>query len=436
MKCYKEMTGRLFIILMFFIASCTGDEAIQEIDPDNRPPGAFELIEVANNIVIFDLKNQTFTWEAAVDPDGDAVTYEVYMGTDSLVVDILVGASYKETSFDFNGRFNFRKTYYWKVLAKDGKGGVTESTSVFTFFTRNVNIPKKPLIEQASFPKRFSHGATVHDGRLWVVGGATRNGVTNNLNPYNDVWYSNDGIAWEEATNNADFSPRSKHSVLTFDDKIWVIGGNDGQLRNDVWNSTDGWNWNKVVENAAFPPMAEHEAVVFKDKIWVFYGKEIWNSIDGFTWSQVKLTVPFTTRTNYGVSVMNEKLWIIGGYSNVDDYRDDIWYSDDGETWIAIEGIEWFTPRFDMGTVFFDDSTYIFGGRTTQFLGLSDEIWFCDNSNGFAYSGPLGAFRNDDTSFAGRVWTTCTAFNNKIYMIAGTKSDFDGLGLNDVWVFD
>ncbi|QCX01710.1 hypothetical protein FGM00_16910 [Aggregatimonas sangjinii] len=397
----------------------------------NTAPAAFDLIEVPNDGVVFNINEVTFSWEAASDPDGDSVSYDVYIGTEPTDVSLLFGRV-TSPEYEFSGRFKINKTYFWKVIAKDGKGGETESTSTFSFITRNINIPDEPISAEASFPIRFKHTTTVYDDRMWVVGGATRNGVTNSLIPYNDVWYSTDGIAWEEATENAAFSARSGHVALNYEDKLWVIGGNDGDLINDVWQSTDGWNWTQVTANADFPPMAGHKAIIFNDKMWIFYGSEVWTSTDGATWTKVNLKVPFPERTNYSVSIMDEKLWIVCGYIDVDSYKSDVWYSEDGEAWIENGREPWLSPRFDTGIVAFDDTLYIFGGRTGQFLQLSDELWTLTSRFDDIWHSNL----THNSTFGPRIWPTYTVYNDKIYMIAGAKSDFDGLGMNDVWVFD
>ena len=42
-------------------------------------------------------------------------------------------------------------------------------------------------------------------------------------------------IKWTEITSNANFTGRSGHSCLVYDNKLWVIGGDDGNPQNDVW---------------------------------------------------------------------------------------------------------------------------------------------------------------------------------------------------------
>ncbi len=119
-----------------------------------------------------------------------------------------------------------------------------------------------------SWSARQNHSSVVYKGRVWVLGG-------NDGSDKNDVWSSNDGISWREATTNANWEARSSHSSVVFDNKMWVLGGNDGSDKNDVWYSTDGKNWSKAsTSSSIWDARDAHSSVVFRDKIWVLGGKD------------------------------------------------------------------------------------------------------------------------------------------------------------------
>ena len=54
------------------------------------------------------------------------------------------------------------------------------------------------------------------------------------------------GITWLQQTEHAAFSPRNNFQLVSFDNKLVVIGGatKDG-LNNEVWSSGDGIEWRK-----------------------------------------------------------------------------------------------------------------------------------------------------------------------------------------------
>lgn len=94
-----------------------------------------------------------------------------------------------------------------------------------------------------------------HAGRMWLVGGGLSEDPTAGRPKrvyMNDVWSSADGAAWVPVKDEPPFSPRIWHNVKTFDGRIWLMAGYDGDEpwggrlgdnRGDAWYSTDGKNW-------------------------------------------------------------------------------------------------------------------------------------------------------------------------------------------------
>ena len=92
---------------------------------------------------------------------------------------------------------------------------------------------------------------------------------------YNDVWHSKDGINWTQTTASADWSGRRGHTSLVYDNKMWVLGGEDGTNRfNDVWYSTDGINWVQATGSADWSGLYNHTSLVYNNKIWVLGGND------------------------------------------------------------------------------------------------------------------------------------------------------------------
>ena len=73
----------------------------------------------------------TLSWSCS-DPDGDALTYDVYFGIDSNPTST-ISTNKSAQNISHSGLTNFT-TYYWKVVAKDNKGGST-SSPVWIFHT-------------------------------------------------------------------------------------------------------------------------------------------------------------------------------------------------------------------------------------------------------------------------------------------------------------
>jgi hypothetical protein len=158
---------------------------------------------------------------------------------------------------------------------------------------------------------------------------------------YNDVWSTTDGIDWiKHHTNLPTWSPRGGiGGNLVFRDRIWIVGGftydNDVSRRrvySDIWSSPDGNDWKKECDIADWA-MADggleyHDIVTFDDKLWVIGGykrtsgnsNEIWYSDDGIRWNQLKSSpiaaTHSTTLFSFGDSLiiaagnhMNREVW-------------------------------------------------------------------------------------------------------------------------------
>jgi len=92
---------------------------------------------------------------------------------------------------------------------------------------------------------RSDFGLTIHGGRLFLSGGFAVVPPNGTPTYYDDVWSSADGITWTQVTTGPKFSGRRSQGFLSFDDKLWVLGGFDDKYpRNDVWSSDDnGAHW-------------------------------------------------------------------------------------------------------------------------------------------------------------------------------------------------
>ncbi|HLW32002.1 MAG TPA: lipocalin family protein [Aequorivita sp.] len=130
MKTIQSQINRLIPIFLLSLAliSCSTDDGV----PANQAPKGFDLIEVADGATGVSLK-PTLTWSAAADPDGDAVVYDLYVGTSNPPTSS-IASNLTQTTFTLNTNLEINTAYYWRVVAKDGNGGETAS-SVYSFKT-------------------------------------------------------------------------------------------------------------------------------------------------------------------------------------------------------------------------------------------------------------------------------------------------------------
>ncbi|KAG1649002.1 Kelch repeat-containing protein 1 [Nymphon striatum] len=206
--------------------------------------------------------------------------------------------------------------YYWKVEATDAAGKISQS-EIHKFTTRNLNIPKTPLVA---------------DG---VIDGEGSNNYTN------DVWYSEDGLKWTEATPNAEFSKRSFQATVTFNNKLWLIGGLNSELVGDVWSSVDGVTWTEEVAEAPFSYRYYHTATVFNNKIWLIGGNseggnalDVWYSENRIDWVMATANISTAKISRPGTVVFKDKLLVFGGSRDSSfNYTNEVWQSEDGVKW-------------------------------------------------------------------------------------------------------
>ena len=69
------------------------------------------------------------TWQSVVDPDGDDIVYDVYLDTEVIPATIVSSDQEEHT---YAPALDVGTTYYWKVVAKDPHGGISES-AVWSF---------------------------------------------------------------------------------------------------------------------------------------------------------------------------------------------------------------------------------------------------------------------------------------------------------------
>lgn len=206
------------------LCSCSSDS---NDEASNQAPEAFSLIGVtdADGAIEVDVK-PTFSWNAAIDPEGDAITYDLLIDTNNNPTTI-VANNISGTTFTLQDRLPLVANLFWKVIATDTAGN-TSMSDILNFTTRNLRIPSVPVTNAAGFSGRGNHTSVVFNDKIWVVGG------WDGISRKNDVWSSPVGVTWTQVTTSAPFLGRTAHTSLVFDNKIWVIGGG-GTYLNDVW---------------------------------------------------------------------------------------------------------------------------------------------------------------------------------------------------------
>lgn len=104
--------------------------------PNTAPTTVSTLIYPTSDQLCID-NTITFEWNASTDPDGDAVTYTLYIATDSGMTNIV--EQLNATSNSRTVTLQTGTAYYWNVVAKDGEDEASPS-QVYAFYTEGSGI--------------------------------------------------------------------------------------------------------------------------------------------------------------------------------------------------------------------------------------------------------------------------------------------------------
>ena len=177
---------------------------------------------------------------------------------------------------------------------------------------------------EADWSVRNQFAFIYFDSKFWIFGGYTWGGALN------DIWSSVDGVTWVNE-GNAAWSARQNHDVVEHNGKLWIVGG---ASKKDVWSSSDGVNWS--LEGNAPVNVSNYALASFSDKLWIYgnnfgsntpyssYNGADWTTHSAVAWSARSL--PQTMLTSDG-----SKIALIGGTG-----FNDVWESSDGTSWTSI----------------------------------------------------------------------------------------------------
>ncbi len=166
----------------------------------------------------------------------------------------------------------------------------------------------------SALPGAYEPSAAVYDNKMFYIKSKV-------------AYYSTDGVTWT-ATPTAPYSTRIGQESLTFDGKLWVMGGYGSSRLNDIWYTTDplAGTWTQATSAAAWPGRYTFGAVVYNDKMWILSGNreganvqewlssnEVWSSSDGINWFRVADNTEWHGRDFFNATVFDNRIWLAGG---------------------------------------------------------------------------------------------------------------------------
>lgn len=178
------------------------------------------------------------------------------------------------------------------------------------------------IAKQSNLPPRFFYHPFVFDDKIWIIGGEDKQ------TSYSDIWNSPDGIHWSKQKNDLLFGKRSGSQIVTLKGKLYL-------LDNDVWSSTDALNWTQETDAIVKGEnIFGYAAVVFDEKIWLLgcnrngqFSSQVLVSADGKNWKGEN--APWTPRGGIAATVRKGKIFMTGGKYGGTPNQPDFRYSND-----------------------------------------------------------------------------------------------------------
>ncbi len=266
--------------------------------------------------------------------------------------------------------------------------------------------------------------------------------------PVREPAYRPELLSWSLATTSAPWHPRDSATGFVFKDRMWIMGGLNGEGLvdvndvvhywdarhfDDVWSSPDGVNWKQEVVHAPWLQRRSMSVVEFGGSLWMFggwspiagYVNDVWKSEDGIRWKQVLESAPWPAREGQTAEVFQGKIWMMGGV-NYDErsVKNDVWYSEDGMTWLqATATIPW-GARWDHATAVFNNKIFLSAGMSLSKETFRD-VWSTTDGMNWELVTNIPPWQS-------RQGHSLVVFNNLLWTI-GRLNDGEAGGVNDVW---
>ncbi|MEQ9301265.1 MAG: kelch repeat-containing protein [Cyclobacteriaceae bacterium] len=136
------------------------------------------------------------------------------------------------------------------------------------------------LTNDAPWNGRAQHELLKFENQLWLIGGV-------GLDSHH-IWKSQDGISWESIQPYFRSTNIESTASMVYDGRIWLFGGISQFIsKNTVLYSYNGHDWVKVAPLELWPPRHSHSVVSFLDKVYVIGGRSD-GSVRNEVWSTSK----------------------------------------------------------------------------------------------------------------------------------------------------
>jgi len=305
--------------------------------------------------------------------------------------------------------------------------------------TNNLNFVENN--NNTSYSNRSNHKIVYFNEKFWSYGGFN---VQISGNESSQIWSSNNGIDWDLEISNSEYGNLEGRIPIVFLNKVWLIGKGTNSYT-EVWQSSDGKHFSEIsINNNSFNnySRSKHQLIVFNNKLFLIggkidgiYSRGVMSTSDGINWTSESTSNSFYPgRQNHVSLVFDNKIWVIGGDNDNDDYSD-AWSSSDGINWTLVseDGYR-FSERTGHNVIAYNNKLWLWGG--TQNLGYAGyhrygDLWSsCDGTRWFQVDNLVSPY---DPQIPYKVVNSeVIVFNNKIVSIGG----YNGSSYENIWEFE
>lgn len=268
---------------------------------------------------------------------------------------------------------------------------------------------------------------------------------------------------WSLVAPRAPFAPRDGAGALSFDGRMWLIGGWNPRDKaafprtcsNDVWSSVDGRSWTlekpNTFRDGAFEATLDWEGrhtagyVVHRGEMWIVggdclqghYQTDVWKSRDGKSWQCVARgrELPWGPRVLHYTVAHRGRIWIMGGQTlpqfapAEERFYDDVWSSEDGAEWERATGDGPRPPQRGMigGSAVFRGRIWVLGGGRYDTPAVPartffNDVWSSEDGRSWQCVTPRA-------SWEARQYHDVAVFDDRLWVLEGWNRS----NRNDVW---
>lgn len=186
-----------------------------------------------------------------------------------------------------------------------------------------------------------------------------------------EIYRTADLRQWDTLSRNSNLPERFFYHPFVFEDKIWIIGGEDRNVKfADIWNSADGIHWVKQRDHLPFGKTSGGQVVELNGTLFLL-NNDVWSSTDGLNWEQVaREIVPGVSLFGYAAVAFDGRIWLLGCNRN-GQFTSQVLVSSDGKNWEEQQA-PW-SPRGGIAACVFRDKVFMTGGK---YGGTPDHVEF------------------------------------------------------------